>query len=243
MNVKTKRWLVVYGIVAHALVALLYWQNAMLRSDSGGAIRVAVQPTDVVCAAGCRYQALMVEHLAAAVQNRSTSLHLLGDSIVALWPAGSFPEPVSNLGIGGDLSSGLAHRVSRYPFVQKDHRAVVHIGINDVLRGEEAHTVETVEGIIDVLSTRGVQVVLSAMLPVDEQVVGRAINARVHDLNAQLAKTCADNIRCEFADAGGAMRDSNGQLNTALHTGDGIHLNADGYEILTRTLRNALPAQ
>jgi lysophospholipase L1-like esterase len=182
----------------------------------------------------------MVEHLVQAAQVAESTLHLAGDSIVAQLPAGSFGERALNLGIGGDLAVGLTYRISRYPFIHPGHRTIVHIGINDVLRGEDGRTVGTIREIVEALASRGVIVVLSALLPVDEQALGRPINARVRELNAEMAKFCAAIANCRFADAGRVMTDGTGQLRATLHTDDGVHLSADGYKIFVRVLREAL---
>ena len=83
-------------------------------------------------------------------------------------------------------------------------------------------------------------VVMSAMLPVDEQVLGRAINTRVLELNAQMENFRTAITLCRFADVGLEVSDGNGQLRVTVHTGDGIHLTADGYEILVRVLQEVL---
>ena len=90
------------------------------------------------------------------------------------------------------------------------------------------------------LTARGVRVVLSAVLPVNEVVSGRNVNAKVPLLNAQLRDLCDEHATCAFADASQAVGDAKGQLREGLHSGDGIHLNDTGYDVLAKTLRDAL---
>ncbi len=240
MTEKTRRWLAVYAIVAHALAALLYWQNSTLRAALADSERAfAVQP-EVLCATDCRYQDVMLGHLVSAFENDSRTLHLLGDSLVAQMPEDAMGEPASNLGIGGDSATGVAFRVSRYPFIAERHRVVIHVGINDILQGRQAHTAAAVRATLAHLKQRGVRVVLSAVLPVNEAVSGRQVNASVSALNAQLRALCHEFDGCEFADASQAVADANGQLRADLRSGDGIHLTTRGYHVLAQTLRDVL---
>jgi hypothetical protein len=82
--------------------------------------------------------------------------------------------------------------------------------------------------------------VLSEMLPVDGRTRPGGINRERPGYDDVIRAICRERPGCTLADAGARLADDSGNLAVRYRTGDGLHLNREGYEARIGALRPAL---
>ncbi|MFM7326840.1 MAG: hypothetical protein ACKO4L_18320, partial [Nodosilinea sp.] len=91
-----------------------------------------------------------------------------------------------------------------------------------------------------------VPVLVSGILPVAEGAMDRVYclrgyNQRIQAVNQALKQELAGQAGRRFVDHSASLdRDGDGQLDRQFHCGDGLHLNARGYDRWTQNLRQHL---
>lgn len=163
----------------------------------------------------------------------------LGDSITDRWDlTRSFPgRPYVNRGIGSQVTAQMLVRFEADVVALKPAAVVILAGTNDVTGFLQVETPETilanVTAMADIADARGIRVVLSSILPVNDYTANarhvtkerppatlRAINAALRDL--------ATRRGYGYADYAATMTDTKGLLVADL-TQDGLHPTAAGY--------------
>ena len=162
----------------------------------------------------------------------------LGDSITQLLPVKSLSPDAVNFGIGGDSAKGLAERVGSYKSLETAKVLVIQIGTNDVLSGAPGYEQDFTR-LAEALPAAPV-IYWYAVPPLDGTIEKRANLNRIKDLNKLIENLCRARAKCVFVDLTGKYSDGLGNLRTEFHIGDGIHLNAKGYEIWIQSLRENL---
>ena len=81
---------------------------------------------------------------------------------------------------------------------------------------------------------------LGSVLPVNGSKPGRPANRAITGLNSDYAAFCADRPNCIFIDLNAGRGGFGTNLASAFDAGDGVHLNAEGYRVLTDILCNAI---
>lgn len=163
----------------------------------------------------------------------------IGDSQVhGLCVAAVTPNGV-NLGIGGELSSGVLQRLRTYRSIHHVRAIVVAVGANDLIQGKQDGIAERFEEIIGLIP-KTVPVVLSAIIPVDERITPKARNRNIYSVNLDIAKVCSKFKNCYYSDLKDLLQDASGNLSPRYHIGDGVHLNAQGNQIWIDALRHIL---
>jgi lysophospholipase L1-like esterase len=167
---------------------------------------------------------------------------IIGDSHVqSLWAPAVHARAV-NYGIGGDTSVGVAARLADYASLPRAAALVLAVGYNDLKRREPAQLAQHYGELLQRLPPH-LPVVCSGLLPIDERVRPdlAGLSERIRRANLELARLCSSPPH-RFVDMQTALADADGQLERALHDGDGVHLNARGYALWTERLREALAA-
>lgn len=224
---------VLYGVLVHILLL-----NILLR-------------TDVLHLVGCEfggqsreitkyYRTMLSFHLMADGNIPDRSIFLLGDSITQGLCTSCIAGNAINYGIGNDTSLGVLNRIQQYKSMTKAQAIVLAIGINDLSRRGDTEIVANYQKIISALPD--VKIVISAILPVDERAVRNTqlSNARIKNLNSNIQSLCKLYRRCLYFDSTMQMTGEDGSLNQELHIGDGVHLNAAGYNYWIGDIRQAL---
>ncbi len=149
--------------------------------------------------------------------------------------------PVSvNFGIGGDTTEGVLHRMDSLHSLKKSSVVVLAIGINDLKYRSDEAIVASYKKIIQAMNEHS-PVLVSAILPVDEEILLKpGYNSRIEKLNKEISIICHRHRNCAYLDMRPDLINEIGQLGTNYHLGDGIHLNAEGYEIWIKGLKAAL---
>lgn len=169
------------------------------------------------------------------------TVYVIGDSIVRRLDITRIAMKAVNLGISGDNTEGVLHRL---PYFDVSHRAsvlVLAVGVNDV-RGripmEEA--INNYQSIVT-LCPAGLPLVISAVLPVDERVPEfRGFNKQIRDFNEALRAISKSRDETYFIDIGKKISDSKGNLAPQYEEPDGIHPNPKALMIISGNLREAV---
>ena len=152
-----------------------------------------------------------------------------------------------NCGVSGITTQGLHNIIKQGVIRHKPSTIVILVGTNDMSEENSKRDNEIIDNIakliIDLkIILNGVNIVFISILPCDEDRYGKnsiagggRTNERIEKLNSvfkEFEKYYKDYI---FVDAFKELSDDNGNL-IKQYTHDGLHLNVDGYEKLTKEL-------
>ncbi|BAK56441.1 hypothetical protein SFBM_0664 [Candidatus Arthromitus sp. SFB-mouse-Japan] len=175
----------------------------------------------------------------------------LGDSIIRDYDLDRFFPKIKtklfNCGVSGITTQGLHNIIKQGVIRHKPSTIVILVGTNDMSEENSKRDNEIIDNIakliIDLkIILNGVNIVFISILPCDEDRYGKnsiagggRTNERIEKLNSvfkEFEKYYKDYI---FVDAFKELSDDNGNL-IKQYTHDGLHLNVDGYEKLTKEL-------
>lgn len=172
----------------------------------------------------------------------------LGDSITDLWKlAEFFPDrPYVNRGISGQTTSQMLVRMFPDVIDLKPAAVIVLAGTNDISAntGPETPTMveENLQAIVELAQVHGIKVILCSLTPVSDYTARKQTERRppadILKLNAWL-RDYAIRAKAVFADYYAAVVDDKGMLKDGF-SGDGLHPNAKGYELLAPVAEAAI---
>lgn len=173
---------------------------------------------------------------------------LVGDSITEIYNYTElFQEytektglKVYNRGISGDTSNRLLERLEENVLSIKPANIVLLIGTNDLNCSADIYCIiDNIEKMIDLTAEKcpDSRLILLGVYPVGDN-QGMRSNEDIINLNARLAEL-SKTKNIIFLDLFDKLSDKDGKLNAA-YTYDGLHLNAQGFEIVTNNLLPAL---
>lgn len=172
----------------------------------------------------------------------------MGDSITDGWKlAQSFPgKPYVNRGIGGQTTPQMLVRM--FPDVIKLQPAamIVLAGTNDIARNTGPATVaqiaDNVQAMTELAQAHGIKVILCSVLPVSDYTQRKQTERRppadILKLN-QWLKSYAAKVNAVYCDYFKAVVDEKGLLQDGI-SGDGLHPNAKGYELMAPVAESAI---
>ena len=227
---KRAAWLVWLLLVHLAAGALLY-QNRERLLAPGAAETEASRPP-------AHYRYLRRAHATIDPFVESGAVIFIGDSITEGLHAPAVAANSVNYGIANDTTRGVLARIDDYRSLERAALVVLAIGVNDLVDRDAESTAADYRRIVERIEPRA-PLLLSLVLPVDEARGWPGLNARIDALNRHIAAIAAGEARVSLLDAGAAFRDADGNLRDDLH-GDGVHLNASGYRLWIRELRDAI---
>lgn len=173
---------------------------------------------------------------------------LVGDSITEIYNYTELFQEYSektglkvyNRGISGDTSNRLLERFEENVLSIKPANIVLLIGTNDLNCSADIYCIiDNIEKMIDLTAEKcpDSRLILLGVYPVGNN-QGMRSNEDIKNLNARLAElSITKNII--FLDLFDKLSDKDGKLDSA-YTYDGLHLNAQGFEIVTDNLLPAL---
>lgn len=221
----------VVALVAVALAAATLWRPDGVARRLGLGAAVAARQHDAW------RQQLRAHYRRLDSNTPAGATIFLGASTVQGLNAARVRACHANFGIGGETARQLAGRLGDYRSLDAAAAIVVMTGLNDVLRGDDIDLADSYRRLLDRLPA-GPPIVLSSLprlSPATER--GRALAPAVARANAQARAACASHPNCRFVDLHGAMSPL-----VTLTERDGIHLDAAGYALWSRLLRDALDA-
>jgi lysophospholipase L1-like esterase len=148
-----------------------------------------------------------------------------------------------NRGIAGDNTFGMLHRLDAV-IALKPAKLFIEAGINDIGQGVPIGMIAgNITSIVEYVRVKspGTKVFVVSVLPTNEnaqkdypEVAGK--NAVTRELNQRLQEQ-AGSYGFVFIDLAGRIKDEAGNLGARYARGDGLHLNAEGYQVFVRLLR------
>ena len=167
----------------------------------------------------------------------SAEFFFLGDSHIEQceWQE-LFPEfRCANRGIGGETTSGLLSRISFMPAGGRNRRVILQTGINDLISGAEIKQItENYTAILDTLKGRKYRPLVTLVFPVRYM---KNVNESVWALNSEIFRICRQK-NCQVIQINREI--TRRKLLAEEFTGDGIHLNFQGYQIWSGVIRKAI---
>jgi len=162
----------------------------------------------------------------------------IGDSLTQGLAVSSITSNAVNYGIGNDTTVGVIDRLPLYQSIESSELVVLAIGLNDFKYRSAEQILNNFNVILLTLSSAR-QVVISAILPVDESAQQDFKNTEIRQLNASLAELSLNFPNADFVNFSDKLSVS-GNLNYLYHIGDGIHLSKAGNDIWINSLKKWL---
>jgi lysophospholipase L1-like esterase len=222
-------WLV--ALVAVALAAATLWRPDSVAQRLGLGAAVVQRQHDAW------RQQLRAHYRRLDANTPAGATIFLGASTVQGLNAAQVRACHANFGIGGETARELVARLDDYGSLDRAAAVVVMTGLNDVLRRDDADLADHYRRLLARLPADP-PVILSSLprlSPATER--GRSFAPAVVRANEQARAACGSRHNCRFVDLHGAMSPL-----VTLTERDGIHLDAAGYALWSRLLRDALAA-
>jgi lysophospholipase L1-like esterase len=218
-------------LIAYTIVVQLLFERLKLAHYQLAYVFEAALPREYV-----RYVEIHVEADALATPG---AVVFIGDSILATLPVHTLASNAINFSIGGDTTTGVLYRIPRYSSIQQAKAIVLSVGINDIGKNSNANIIQRYQQILALLPPH-IPIVFNCVLPIDQRVFTARDNGRIRSLNQMIQAMPRGNRRLVIVDCYDDLLDASGNLNPAYHTGDGLHLNPEGQQVLCAALRLAL---
>lgn len=225
--------LLLYMLFVHALLTVL-----IIDSDVVGRLqrKLGAPPAEL----SSYYETLVVIHGRMDGSVPDNAVLFIGDSITQGLPTAAVHHPSVNYGIGTDTTRGVLKRIDTYQSVHRADAIVLAIGVNDQIFRQSSEMAENYRKILNTLPA-GSDILVSAILPVDERVVDSAYNnERVLEFNEAIKQVSLSFDNTIFLDAGSLLKDNTGNLAEEFHIGDGLHLSTKGYAAWIGALQDTL---
>lgn len=173
----------------------------------------------------------------------------IGDSITEIYNIGdlyagytkSTGKIVYNRGISGDTSNRLLERLYNNALNIKPSHLVILIGTNDIaLQIPNSTIADNVRAMLETAKEKSpdTKVILQAVYPTNKEMkdstAGLRKNSVIAELNLLLQKISV-NYGAEWIDLTKALSDDKGNLKEE-YCYDGLHLNAQGYSVVTQNI-------
>jgi lysophospholipase L1-like esterase len=187
-----------------------------------------------------------LERINRAVKNAPHSVLFLGDSLTegwdqAVWGASFASRGVLNAGISGDFTDHILWRLEHGNLAGPPLKAVILlIGTNDLAAHRSPElTADGIRANLVLLREHlpEAKILLLGLLP-REQSPDAPLRRAVAEVNS-LIRDCADDEHIIYAEIGGVLLDSHGQLSVAVSP-DWLHFSARGYALLSASLAPVL---
>ncbi|MDB6072918.1 MAG: Lysophospholipase [Verrucomicrobiaceae bacterium] len=148
--------------------------------------------------------------------------------------------PVFNRGFGGSQSSDVLFYLDRVVLAYKPKAIVFYAGDNDLGLGKKAEDViDTWKKIMARLTTElpDTKIIYLSLRPSIKRL---ALFGEQQKTNAGIKASIEGKANVQFIDLTPALVDKEGKPNGALLVADKLHLNADGYKVLTGIVKPLL---
>jgi lysophospholipase L1-like esterase len=229
----TKRLLVIYLLLLHLALGFLLLKTNFIEKAKQ---RLGFPKSELTqhYHSMVSYQRRMDSHVP------ENSVIFIGDSVTQSLTVSAVSDKAVNYGIGSDTTAGVLERVPYYQSLRSAKAVVLAIGTNDLKRRGDREIIENYKSTLDILGD-DIQIVICAILPVDEKIERRVgLNNRIQAINHSLLTLIREHPSSTFINPGDDLVGQDGNLSSSYHTGDGLHLNAQGNKILIKSLKQTL---
>ena len=171
----------------------------------------------------------------ASVPDKATIF--LGDSITQGLATVAIAPYSVNYGIGDENTAQLLEAIPSYKSLARANTIFLAIGINDLSHGQKLGLSDRYRKIVEALPAK-TPLVWSAVMPAKS---GNITLTDINQVNEVIKAMCVSRANCTYVDTWRFLAKDN-EINSHLFQNDGVHLNADGYEVWIVALRKALQA-
>lgn len=171
------------------------------------------------------------------------SILFVGSSSIRLWKLKeSFPERVtSNHGFGGSQMADSVHFFERIVVPVKPSVIVIYAGDNDIAQKTPPQVVaEDFAQFAAKVKEQLPECHKVIFVAIKPSVKRWALADTIKATNQLIRTNCEKDDRLHYLDVWTPMLDANGQPRPELLLEDGLHMNADGYQIWTEALEAVL---
>ena len=171
------------------------------------------------------------------------SIVFVGSSSILLWDTLSgdmVPMPVLNRGFGGSVIAHATHFADRIVLPYEPSAIVLYAGDNDIAFGLSADcTLRDFEAFVEHIhaAAPGTPIYFISIKPSPSRMQFWSDMERANQL---IEAETTTNAALHFVDVSEAMLDQQGQPMPELFTGDGLHMNAAGYQLWTSIIQPRL---
>lgn len=157
----------------------------------------------------------------------------------AYWLMEAHPEwTVINQGINGERSDQIRARFEADVIAKRPVVVVIIAGVNDVYQGRDALHVETqLAAMYRLAHDAAIRVVAGSIIPYNTATADQ--NARMHEINDWIRKTCASDPAMRFVDTRAAVA-SGKSPDLLTSSPDGLHPDAAGYRQMAEMIAPAI---
>lgn len=171
------------------------------------------------------------------------SVVLTGSSSVLFWSSSASdlaPLPTLNRGFGGSVLVEATHYADRIVLPYEPSAIVLYSGDNDIGSGGSADCVlRDFEAFAEKIHASAPDTPIY-ILAIKPSILRRALWPEMARANEFLAAKAETDERLTFVDVASPMLDEDGEPRAELFVADGLHMNADGYELWTSILKPQL---
>lgn len=178
-----------------------------------------------------------------SIKDNYTNYLFLGDSITEYYDLDKyFPDmPVVNSGVAGDTTDDILSDMKNRVYDYNPSKIFLLIGTND-LRDEKSvdEVVDNIKKIIEGIkeNRKEAEIYLESIYPVNEEIdkklVGPRDNGDINEINEKLEEYAKEE-GITFINTHELLVDEDNLLNED-YTDDGLHLNDEGYEVVSEAL-------
>ena len=194
------------------------------------------------------------ENQALMADGQQVRAVLMGNSITEFWyetrPFFFKQQHLVGRGISGQVSSQMLVRFRQDVINLRPIAVVINCGTNDIAENNgpynEDITIDNIMSMSELAISNGIKVVLSSILPCDGFCWNPSVanvSAKIQSLNQRIIKYATER-GLPYIDYYSHMTTGTGAMNPA-YSEDGVHPNADGYQVmeplLTATLATVVP--
>ncbi len=231
---KFKTLIIIYLILLHFILLFMVFKTDFISKVEN---KLGILPKELTPL----YHDMLAFHIRVDANLPKQTTIFIGDSITQGLAVAAVATPSSNYGIGNDTTYGVLQRIKHYKSLKTANAVVLAIGFNDLRRRSNADIIENYQQILQQIPKQ-TKLVVSAILPVDERVAitNNALakknmlaknNARISEINSALKTLVTKRPHTIFVDTTEKLQDASLNLATKYHTGDGIHLSQQGYQV------------
>jgi hypothetical protein len=164
---------------------------------------------------------------------------LVGDSHFQRMDSNLLEEPVLNFGIGHDTLRFMKERLAGYKVTTGNaDQLVLWGGQNDLRKRDVALVFQDLSTLLDSLDVQKSPVILAVPPVAVGQLMAQELNVKIVEYNDRVKARCT--VDCSYLDVHALLSDEIGGLSRQYDSGDGIHLNAAGYALVSAAINAQL---
>jgi len=177
--------------------------------------------------------------LALDSQRSAARTILVGDSHFQRMDSNLLMKPTLNFGIGHDTLRFMKERLAGYKVAAGTaDQLVLWGGQNDLRKRDVALVFQDLSTLLDNPKVQKTPVILAVPPVAVGQLMAQELNVKIVEYNDRVKARCT--VDCSFLDVHTMLLDEAGGLSQQYDSGDGVHLNAAGYALVSATMNAQL---